>query len=400
MIAQYVMASFILLIITIVFIDIIPKCSDWYKRIHMGRCKTQSQWNQLIIRKSLQWIGKTPKIKVTDNTRLIFLDMLKGNYSKDTIQYWQEASLLLGVGEYIKNSNDKIAKKSVEDFLKYKFDEQGQWRERPHNIDAAILAYALMKLDFIDFKQYKSALDYTENLIKQHIGEDGTVKYRKNMEQYRYVDTIGFICPFLVKYGAEFNKSECIELSIKQIEHYEQYGMLHKTMIPFHAYHIKNKLPLGLWGWGRGAGWFAIGVIDTWAELPNGNEYKSSLEKIIVRFADSILPYQQNNGSWTWSLLRSEATSDSSTTATFAWFMKNASNINGSSEAYVSASNKGMEYLKLVTRRNGEIDFSQGDTKDLGVYSTQFNILPFTQGFCVRTLNKEKEVNIHVEKAI
>ena len=58
-----------------------------------------------------------------------------------------------------------------------------------------------MKLDFIDPDQYKAALDYTWELIKDHIGEDGTVGYRKSMQNYRYVDTIGFICPFLVAYG-------------------------------------------------------------------------------------------------------------------------------------------------------------------------------------------------------
>ena len=47
-----------------------------------------------------------------------------------------------------------------------------------------------------------------------------------------------------------------------------------------------------------------------------------------------------------------------------------------------------MRYLQSVTRRDGTVDFSQGDTKGIGVYSMNFDRLPFTQGFVLRTLNK------------
>lgn len=41
-----------------------------------------------------------------------------------------------------------------------------------------------------------------------------------------------------------------------------------------------------------------------------------------------------------------------------------------------------------VTRRSGAVDFSQGDTKDIGVYSMLFDVLPFTQGYAIRTVNR------------
>ena len=49
-----------------------------------------------------------------------------------------------------------------------------------------------------------------------------------------------------------------------------------------------------------------------------------------------------------------------------------------------------------VTRRNGEIDFSQGDTKGIGLYSTTYDIMPFTQGMALRAisiLNKLGDLN-------
>ena len=52
----------------------------------------------------------------------------------------------------------------------------------------------------------------------------------------------------------------------------------------------------------------------------------------------------------------------------------------------LNITNKTFQNLQTVTQRNGAIDFSQGDTKAIGVYSKEFSILPFTQGFCLRTL--------------
>lgn len=193
--------------------------------------------------------------------------------------------------------------------------------------------------------------------------------------------------PFLVCYGTRYNKEDCIDLAVKQIKEYEQYGMLDKHSLPCHVYKIENKVPLGLYGWGRGLGWFAIGLIDAWNELPQDSKYKFALEESVKRFAEAAMSFQQDNGSWNWTVTRSESRSDSSATATLGWFMLNASKINGISSECIDSVDRAMNYLMKVTRKDGAVDFSQGDTKDIGVYSVLFNILPFTQGFCIRLIN-------------
>lgn len=387
MFIQIIISALFIVIAIIVLIDICPILKDWLSRIYIGRYGDKNNWNQSITKVGVKWLNKTPKIKVTDHTRLVVIDMLKGNYTKNAIQYWQEASLLLGLSEYFKYYDDRTVKNEITKFLNSKFDRSGQWINKPEHIDGAILAYAVMKLDFIDSDKYIEALDYTWELIKEHIGEDGTVGYRKSMQSYRYVDTIGFICPFLVAYGTKYNKDECIDLAIKQIKEYEQYGMLEEYYIPIHAYKLENKAPLGLYGWGRGLGWFGIGLIDAWNEIPKKNKYKTVLEESVRRFAKSAIEFQQENGSWNWTVTRNECMPDSSTTATLGWFMLQAAKIEDISRECLASTDKAVSYLMKVTRRNGEVDFSQGDTKDIGVYSMLFNILPFTQGFCIRILN-------------
>ena len=375
---------FLILVFSIALIDIIPMMCAWISRIHIGRYNDEKVWREALIKKSIKWLNSTPKIKVTDNTRLTVIDRLKGNYTKSTIQHWQQASLILGLNECDDNRED--INKAINQYLKKHFDCNGQWNEKPQFVDSAILSYAIMNLD--KSNKYKQSFDYTYKLIKELIGDDGTVKYRKSMPNYRYVDTIGFISPFLIKYGVIYNDNEAIELGVNQITEYFKYGFDNENIIPFHAYDTKEKFKLGLCGWGRGLGWFAIGIIDSWRELPSNSKYKKELEEIIIKLTKSIIKLQQYNGGWGWTVTRKETRVDSSTTAILAWYLLNASNIKIISEECRNARDKALGYLITVTRRNGSVDFSQGDTKDIGVYSMIFDILPFTQGCTLRTISK------------
>ena len=373
----------IAVILVITLIDIIPMICSWISRIKIGRYNDEKVWKQVLINRSIKWLNNTPKIKVTDNTRLTVIDRVKGNYTKNAIQHWQQAALILGLNE-CKDNKEEI-NKAINKYLNAHFDSNGQWKEKPEFVDGAILSYAIMNLDGAD--KYKLSFDYMYELIKELTGDDGTVKYRKSMPNYRYVDTVGFISPFLIKYGVKYNNNEAIELGVNQIIKYFKYGFDTENIIPFHAYDIKEKYKLGLCGWGRGLGWFAIGIIDAWIELPN-NIYKKELEEIIIKFAKAITKLQQSNGGWGWTVTRKETRIDSSTAATLAWYLLNASQIEEINNECKLAYEKAVKYLMSVTKRNGAIDFSQGDTKDIGVYSMLFDILPFAQGFALRSISQ------------
>ena len=376
------------IIMVIILIDIIPIMKTWASRIHIGRYDNKDIWKNVIAKESIKWLNNTPKIKVTDNTRLVIIDKLKGNYSKSAIQHWQHAALLLGLNE----GGDNKANESINKYLNSHFDGNGQWKEKPEFVDCSILSYAIMKYDTAD--KYKPSLDYTYELIKELVGEDNTVKYRESMPNYRYVDTVGFISPFLVRYGLKYNDEKAIELGIKQITEYYKYGFDSESNIPFHAYDVNNKYKLGLCGWGRGLGWFAIGLIDAWRELPSSNEYKNVLEKIVIKYANTILKLQLDNGGFGWTVTRKETRIDSSTTATLGYFLVCASEIEEITESCLEGYNKAIKYLMSVTRKNGEVDFSQGDTKDIGVYSMLFDILPFAQGFALRSTVKSDSLKV------
>jgi len=381
-----VLIFIIITFLMVLAVDMILQFNTWQSRIKIGRFQNQADWGKAVEKKSRRWLKKSPTIKLTDNDRFVVIDILRGNYRRDAIQYWQEAALILGLSANYRVALDADIKKEIENYIKTKVNQNGQWLSPMTESDAVILGYAFIQLEWIDHNWLKPAYDELWKMLQNLTGSDGTVSYKTHTQPYRFVDTIGFICPFLIHYGQKFGIHEAVNLGIKQIEEFNKYGMLKDNFIPCHTYVVDSKLPAGLFGWGRGLGWYAIGLIDSWSSLDKNHSKKAQMDHWVLEFAKICMRFQRENGSWGWLIMQAESRSESSATATLGWFLKKASAIDEISSEAREASDKALKYLMTVTRRSGALDFAQGDTKGIGIYSTNFDILPFAQGFCLRML--------------
>lgn len=363
-------------------VDFYIKVIRKFKRMKCGNWNNKSVWIKSIANISGKWIIKTPTVKITDNDRLMLVDMIQGKYKSKTIQTWQKASLLLGLQDYLTKNEDLNLSYKIKQYKNKVLDfNSGLWNEKPDHVDGAILAYALLK-SCEDKERIKPAMDYMIELINDSIGDDGCVAYRKHILNIRFIDTIGFICPFLTLYSKTYNKPEYEELALKQILTYHENGLLKTFNLPVHAYDSDKFIPLGLYGWGRGLGWYLLGLIDMYKELDYSSKNKIILEKYICEVSKSILQFQHTDGGYGPQIAFSQRY-DSSVTAIVGYFFINTYNICGE-EIYKLASEKCLSKLISVTRRNGAVDYSQGDTKDIGIYSNNYDIMPFTQGITLR----------------
>lgn len=367
-------------------IDLYFYIIDRYCRFHIGKWRDNNQWLQSIEKVCVRWSKRTPTVKMTDNKKLIAIDIIRGKYRNNNIQSWQIAGIVLG----LQQSNNKISKKAIEKVIKNLIGEDGNWRIKPTNVDCGLLSYAVLKV-VKDYKKIKPAMDYSIDIIKKNMCIDGMIAYTANKnEDERYIDTLGFICPFLQLYSNIYNEEEYSKISINQIEQYNKYGLLNNTYIPNHAYNPKNKLPLGVYGWGRGVAWYVIGLIDTYIEMKDSYE-KLKLKENIRKVADSYIHYQREDGGFG-SIIQNSRTYDSSATAVLAYFYSRCYDI-FQEPYYLEVSNKCLQKIKSVTRITGKVDWCQGDTKDIGVHSQTFDIMPFAQGFTLRAalINLERE---------
>lgn len=378
----------IVVLVAVVFVtDFVAEFYIWQSRIKIGRFTSDKDWITKVSTTAQKWLFNTPTAKLTDNSRLILIDMLKGNYRRSTIQVWQKAALLIGLTDYASANNDQNVKALVNRFVTTLFESDGNWKQKPTETDWVMMSYAVIRIPWMDSSVYKPAFDDAYQLLLGLKGSDGLVSYKKHTMDYRFVDTLGFICPFLTAYGVKFSVAEAVDLACNQIEGFHQFGLMPTEHLPCHTYSVSTKLPVGLYGWGRGLGWYAIGLGDTYNELPEEHPYKSKLKVALQQFSESVVRFQTSEGAWRWLIFDTNARNDSSATAVLNWFLNTLPD-SLQTEATRKASQQAKSYLQRVTRRDGGIDFSQGDTKGIGLYALTFEILPFTQGFALRAQSK------------
>jgi len=375
-----------ILLFAIVSIDLYLSLKMFYNRLYFGKWQSIEIWINAVKKVNKTWLKKTPTVKLTDNDKYVVFDILKGRYKSNTIQSWQEAGCLLGA------IHTEESKKAIDLFIKQKIDlATSTWLQKPEYVDGAILAYAISKTNIAPQK-LKPAFDDIITLIESFKGNDGTVFYRNYTSTIRFVDTIGFICPFLTFYAQTFNKPEYIDLAFKQIEAYVDKAFLKQPFIPAHAYDIKKNLPLGIYGWGRGLGWFILGVVDMYIELDALHPKKETLKNMIIKTAESTLPLQKPDGGFNAMMGVDMSRHDSSITSLAGWLFYNAFIIT-KEVRLLNASKACLNCLMKVTRRSGAIDFCQGDTKGIGIYATTFDVMPFVQGLTIRLAESLKKNN-------
>lgn len=123
-------------------------------------------------------------------------------------------------------------------------------------------SYGCILLDLYNIyreRKYKKIADKMINRLDSIDKADGIVKYRENTHR-QDVDGIGLICPFLNMYSSIFKDSISSRISAKMINQYAKYGMDDFTGLPCQAYDTNSKLKVGYANWGRGCGWFCLGL--------------------------------------------------------------------------------------------------------------------------------------------
>lgn len=378
---------FLILLFTIPFliiaIDLFFYYRDVFNRIHIGRWKNTEDWISVVKKINIEWLKKTPTVKLTDNENYIIIDIIKGRYKSNTIQSWQQAGSLLGA---IDTEN---CENQINTFLNTKINfKTGKLKKAPVYLDEVLLAFSITKTS-VDIDKIRPALDEIILLIDNSKSKNETVFYRNFISDIRFVDTIGFICPFLTFYGIKFNQPKYIDLAVLQIKDYIDKAFLEYPFLPVHAYDLEKGIPLGVYGWGRGLGWFILGVVDMYNELPMNHKHKEFIKLLIVKTAKDLLQFQKPNGSFLAMLAVDSSRHDSSITVLAGWLFFNNYLIT-KEKIYLESSKKCIESLMQVTRRNGSIDFCQGDTKGIGIYASTFDLMPFVQGLTIRLFESIK----------
>lgn len=382
-----VLAILFFIALIVLLFDFWDDFYNWFMRIKIGRISDLNEWKNAVKRVNTKWIFKgAPVVPKDENQRLKLYNTIKNVKRDSSITFWQDASLLKGISDNDNESEKQAAEKLLERYIDV---FTGEWKKEPYNVDAAMLAYEFMSCRYIDNKVIEPAMDYIAEMLKEQYKAYGTIPYNMSIPNIRFVDTVGMICPFLIKYADVYNRPEYIDIAVSQIKEYRKSGFDGNNNLPFHCFNINTADKLGICGWGRGCGWWILGLTDSLKELikcDGLNREKAVLLKLCIDFLDEMEKYVGDNGAVKRIVLM-ESLSDSSASAMLAYCYAYLYSITDK-EDYREMAEKVTGYLMTVTRRNGVIDFSQGDTKGIGFYSTKYSVIPATQGFALAAVNK------------
>ncbi len=384
---KYLLILYILISVSIFGVDILTSLVEDYSHFHMGRWNSVDRWFIAVKKVCMRWALHTPTLRIKKDCRYILIDKITGKYGKKMVQSWQKAGCILGITEVEENSC------FIDIFSKIKkqlFDDRGSWRIRPNRIDYAMLAYAILRVE----KQpelIKAGMNQMIECIENNICDDGLVSYSAGKSaKRRYVDTLGFVCPFLALYGKVYGNKEYIQMAINQILQFRKHGILNG--LPFHCYETETNMPIGIWGWGRGVGWYTLALTDVYNEI-NEKTDKQMLNEMLIEVAEKCLIYEREEGGFS-SILQAKNVYDSSATAMLGYFYANCG-LWFSNHAYTEVAKRCLNQLMHVTKINGVIVQCQGDTIDIGILSEKYGSMPFVQGMALRLaaiLHKGDEV--------
>lgn len=385
-----VIVILLLIIIAILGYDTWEDLFTWLSRIKIGQLP-ENEWREKTQKILLKWIVKgAPEVRINDNRKVNFIKKIN-EYGKITsVTYWQDAALLKAADGIKKDVGTEVKGLAS----RYISRDDGEWKTLPKRMDSAMFCYELLSSKYIDSETINPAMGNTAYMLKLSAEKYGSIPYNEAFPKYRLVDTIGMACPFLIKYAVTYGEDEYISLAMDQIREYRKNGIEEKTKLPFHGFGEDSLEPLGICGWGRGCAWWAIGLTDSlraMLESDGHNREKAELLKLSVEFFDAMKKYIHEDGTVD-RIVLSFSIQDSSACAMlsycYAYMAKLLKN-----EEYKAISEKMREKLKSVTRRNGTVDFSQGDTHGIGFYSEKLCIVPAAQGFTIAADNLLNELN-------
>lgn len=383
------MFTYILIIIIVIpcsFLayDIFVRINCIYKLIHIGKWDNPQEWESAVYNVCCNWARKTPIVKINRDGEFAFCNIFARRNQHPAIQYWQEAGLLLGLSKSGSHYSSYIIKRNIN-------STTGDWKYNFQHADIGLLAYAILRDSHypneIHLAMDKVYLFFTSNL------DNGTIPYRTNLPNIRFVDTLGMACPFLMLYGTKYHNENAIELAMKQIEEYDQ-AFHPNCHIPCHAYDIKLSKPMGIYDWGRGIGWYILAIVECLNICEQNNNYKILLSKKAISLANVLLPLQLENGGYAEMIFNRKGFAESSGSILIGILMTKCYQLT-QHEIYRESASRIINRLMSSTLRSGQIYYCQGDTRGIGYYSKTFSTLPFAQGMLLYLISEFKLLNAH-----
>lgn len=354
------------------YIDILPYLKKkFFSKRYCNPNLDNATYIKLITNQALkQAISDATQMIRSDNTSFIFLfsimidNIRTGRYKTGWYFHFPKAFLFYGL---IKIHEKRVEYKIIEDLFQKKF--VNTYNEKKYKIDGiertsiALVALYLYKKN--NDSKYLNLINDTYSLIKKSTKKNGLVYYFNKGEHtdILYVDGLGMYIPFLKLYNEVFNNSEALDIAKTNLDFYIVNGT--HNHLPFH--NINGTIGLGPNNWGRGIGWYIIGLLFM---IDVDKKYAKEANDLL----DVLLSFQRNSFEWA-QFIGTGKNYDASATLPILLLLQKLK-----PQFFTSNKQEIFDSLKSRTLLTGAIDFTSGDTGGINRYCDNLGESEFSQG--------------------
>lgn len=293
---------------------------------------------------------------------------------------WPNGLLAKGLADYYMTHKSSEESRVILDCLKKYYDEWIQKGCRMFYLDDALSGMALIELHLsTQDEKYKQAADKMVQFLFHHeTDRAGSLPYRPlQKNNYIFADGIGMICPFLCRYGSAYGDDKAINLAVTQIQNFIDFGMDHKTGLPYHGYHYESGIKYGIIGWGRAVGWLMIGMAESLANMDPGRPDYDILKQIYRRMVDKVEAYQRENGLYGWQLEAKEGPVDTSATAMILYAIARSLDIKILIDIHKSRMMRGRQALWDIVKE-GKLYECLAECQGFSMYPQSYGAYPWS----------------------
>lgn len=356
--------------------DIPPITTDWLVKV--------ISTNQQIVRASLDSTYRY-RLSLLRRVPIIRDSYFPLQYTKKQSYFWFSAMNIKALLKSYKLFRNNVDLDLVSSYFDEQLENNQQWLSPIERVDHLMKGASLIDLDALTQKKaYSRALFNLYLKLTQVFPrtEAGIYCYAQNNRVL--VDTLGMICPFLSKYGREYDVPEASSMCVNQLLDYIRVNVDDETHLPFHGYYNGGARRLGSLGWGRGTGWYLLGIVDSLCEIgPNANgfeEIRNAFQSATV----TIKKYQKEDGTWSWSILQPQDHSDTTATAFLGYCLSRGILTGLIGQEYLPTLEAALKAIINHTNiKNGSIGSGLRDCEGLGRYPHVFGAQPWLQGIAL-----------------
>jgi unsaturated rhamnogalacturonyl hydrolase len=223
-----------------------------------------------------------------------------------------------------------------------------------------------------DAKYRAAAEQVVRRLLAWPRSPSGLVPYLPGKPKVLLVDTLGMICPLLAAWGRETGDASATELAVHQLEDFIEAACPRPQVLPAHAHEDGTKTALGVIGWARGCGWFALGLVGVLEQLPAQLPAAQRLRDALSAFAASMRASQAESGCWRWAVSDPYAAEDASGTAMVGLALARAVDGGLLAHEFRAVAENAARGVAGVTDSGGVVWQCQGNTFWIGLYAHEF----------------------------